>query len=532
MLNPVSAVHGVAVAPHALAAQSALAVLREGGNAIEAMVCAAATIAVVYPHMNSIGGDSFWLILPPGGDPVGIDACGPSGSLASLDFYRERGVSAIPMRGPLAANTVAGTVSGWIQALQLAKSHGARLPVRRLLGDAIGYAGEGIPVTRSQHVATSVKLAELKDQPGFARTYLVDGEAPRAGSVFRQPGLHRTFTRLADEGLDSFYRGSLAEDFARSLSAVGSPVTREDLARQQASIVRPLCLQHSLGRVYNIPPPTQGLVSLLILGMLDRVARDGALARPVDLVHLTAEATKLAFDVRDRHICDPRDLTVDPQTLLDAKHLDQLAARIDSAKAAPWGKARSQPGDTIWMGVTDRNGLAVSFIQSIYHEYGSGVVAGDTGVVWQNRGASFRLDPSHLLALRPGRKPFHTLNPAGARLDDGRTLVYGTMGGDGQPQTQAAVFTRYAMLGENAQRAVSLQRWLLGRTWGNATDSLKLERRFDPALVSELRARGHEVELLEDFDEAAGHAGIIVKHPQGTLEAAADPRSDGAAAGY
>jgi len=180
----------------------------------------------------------------------------------------------------------------------------------------------------------------------------------------------------------------------------------------------------------------------------------------------------------------------------------------------------------------DRNGLAVSFIQSIYHEYGSGVVLGDTGVVWQNRGASFRLDPDHLLALRPGRKPFHTLNPAAARLDDGRTLVYGTMGGDGQPQTQAAVFTRYATFGENAQRAVTAPRWLLGRTWGNASDTLKVERRYDPAVVSELRARGHEVELLGDFDEAVGHAGLIAAHPGGIFEAAADPRSDGLAAGF
>src|SRR5690242_7332434 len=163
MLNPISAVHGVAVAPHALAAQSALAILREGGNAIEAMVCAAATIATVYPHMNSIGGDSFWLILPSHGDPIGIEACGRAGSLATPEFYHERGLSSIPTRGPLAANTVAGTISGWIKALELAGKYGGRLPLSRLLEDAIGYAADGIPVTRSQHLATATKLAELKD---------------------------------------------------------------------------------------------------------------------------------------------------------------------------------------------------------------------------------------------------------------------------------------------------------------------------------------------------------------------------------
>ena len=531
MLNPVSAVHGVAVAPHALAAQSALAVLREGGNAIEAMVCAAATIAVVYPHMNSIGGDSFWLIVPSQGDPVGIEACGSAGSQATLDFYRARGVSSIPTRGPMAANTVAGTISGWIKALELAHEYGGSLPAARLLEDAIGYARDGIPVTRSQNVATTSKLAELKDQPGFARNYLIDGEAPRTGSRFRQPGLYRTFTRLAQEGLSSFYRGSLAREFARHLAALGSPVTLDDLAEQEAAVVQPLSLELSVGRVYNLPPPTQGLVSLLILAMLDRCGLDRTMAERADFVHLTVEATKQAFKLRDRYICDPRDLQIDAQALLQARHLTELAARIDRKSAAPW-KTATNPGDTIWMGVMDRNGLAVSFIQSIYHEYGSGVVLGDTGVVWQNRGASFRLDPDHLLALRPGRKPFHTLNPAAARLDDGRTLVYGTMGGDGQPQTQAAVFTRYATFGENAQRAVTAPRWLLGRTWGNASDTLKVERRYDPAVVSELRARGHEVELLGDFDEAVGHAGLIAAHPGGIFEAAADPRSDGLAAGF
>jgi gamma-glutamyltranspeptidase len=531
MLNPVCAVHGVAVAPHALAAQSALAVLREGGNAIEAMVCAAATIAVVYPHMNSIGGDSFWLVIPPDAEPIGIEACGRAGSLASIDFYREHGARSIPTRGPLAANTVAGTVSGWIQALALAQEQGGSQPVARLLEDAIGYARDGIPVTRSQHLATKAKLAELKDQPGFARCYLVDGEAPRAGTRFRQPNLYRTFTRLAEEGLSSFYRGSLARDFARHLAALGSPVTLEDLAQQEASAVQPLSLQHSVGKVYNLPPPTQGLVSLLILGMLDRCGVDRAMAERADFVHLVVEATKQVFTLRDRYICDPRDLRIDPQSLLHPHRLAELAAGIDRTNAAPWQTA-TKPGDTIWMGVTDRNGLAVSFIQSIYHEYGSGVVLGDTGVVWQNRGASFRLDPNHLLALRPGRKPFHTLNPAGARLKDGRTLVYGTMGGDGQPQTQAAVFTRYAVFGDNAQHAVTAPRWLLGRTWGNASDTLKLERRFDVALVDELRARRHEVELLEDFDEAVGHAGLIAAHPGGVFEAAADPRSDGLAAGF
>ncbi|MDO9217801.1 MAG: gamma-glutamyltransferase, partial [Lacisediminimonas sp.] len=183
--------------------------------------------------------------------------------------------------------------------------------------------------------------------------------------------------------------------------------------------------------------------------------------------------------------------------------------------------------DTIWMGAIDQDGMAVSFIQSIYHEFGSGVVLPRTGINWQNRGASFSLDEKALLALVPGKKPFHTLNPAAARLKDGRVMVYGTMGGDGQPQTQAAVFTRHVVFGQPLQTAVSAPRWLLGRTWGQSTDSLKLEQRFPSEVVDELRLRGHDVEMLGEYDETVGHAGALVRHPDGLLEGAADPRSDG-----
>ena len=176
--------------------------------------------------------------------------------------------------------------------------------------------------------------------------------------------------------------------------------------------------------------------------------------------------------------------------------------------------------------------MAVSFIQSIYHEFGSGVVLPDTGIVWQNRGAAFSLDPDHLLTLLPGKQPFHTLNPAAARLKDGRVMVYGSMGGDGQPQTQAAIFTRHVIQGMPLQQAVSAPRWLLGRTWGRASDSLKLEGRFHAETLAQLRALGHEVETLPDFSEAVGHAGAIVRHTNGMLEGAFDPRSNGSAAGF
>ncbi|HEY4318547.1 MAG TPA: gamma-glutamyltransferase family protein [Herbaspirillum sp.] len=531
MINTTRISRGVAVAPHHLASQAALAILRKGGNAIEAMIAAASTIAVVYPHMNSIGGDGFWLILKPDGETLAIDACGAAAGAADIDSYRAQGLAAIPTRGPLAANTVAGTVSGWELALQVSARLGGTQALPDLLADAIHYARNGFPVTDSQSAATQAKLDELRGVAGFSEVFLPAGKVPHAGSNFTNAALANTLQTLAEQGLDSFYRGDLAHRIAADLATVGSPLGLADLQRHRAESKRPLQLAHSLGTLFNTAPPTQGLVSLAILGLLDRTGLASLEADSADHVHLTVEATKLAFGLRDRYITDPAHMSVDPQSLLETGALDRLAQAIDPRHAAPWGAGRG-PGDTIWMGACDSSGLAVSFIQSIYHEFGSGVVLPETGINWQNRGASFSLDPAHLCALRPGKKPFHTLNPAAARLRDGRVMVYGNMGGDGQPQSQAAVFTRHAIFGQPLQQAIAAPRWLLGRTWGESTDSLKLESRFPQDTVQALRARGHQVDILGAYDATFGHAGAIVRHPDGMLEAASDPRSDGAAAGF
>jgi gamma-glutamyltranspeptidase len=531
MINTTRTARGIAVAPHHLASQAALAILRDGGNAIEAMVAAASTIAVVYPHMNSIGGDGFWLIVKPDGETLAIDACGAAANDLDIDRYLARGLTAIPTRGPLAANTVAGTVSGWELALQISSGLGGRQSLGALLADAIHYARHGFPVSDSQRETTLAKLEELQYISGFSNVFLPGGQVPQTGANFTNPALAATLQTLAEDGLDSFYRGPLAERIAADLAFAGSPVSLADLQMHRAELKRPLQLTHSLGTLFNTAPPTQGLVSLAILGLLDRAGLAAVTADSADHVHLVVEATKLAFGLRDRFITDPAHMRVDPQSLLAPAALDLLAQDIDPRQAAPWGAGRG-PGDTIWMGVCDGSGLAVSFIQSIYHEFGSGVVLPATGINWQNRGASFSLDPAHLCALLPGKKPFHTLNPAAARLHDGRVMVYGNMGGDGQPQSQAAVFTRHAVFGQPLQSAVTAPRWLLGRTWGQTSDTLKLESRFPAETVQALRQRGHEVEVLGAYDSAFGHAGAIVRHPDGTLEGASDPRSDGVAAGF
>jgi oxamate amidohydrolase len=533
MINPSRGTRGMAVAPHSLAAQSARDVLKEGGNAVEAMIAAAATIAVVYPHMNSIGGDSFWLISAPGQAPRGIDACGASGEHATREYYRERGiVDAIPFRGGVAANTVAGTLGGWQMAYEYSHaSLGGKFPLTRLLEDAIYYAEQGVPVTDSQFNNTRTKRLDLEQQPGFAATYLPGGSVPAAGSVFRQPRLGATLRALVNDGIDSFYRGKLAHAVADDLAKAGSLVTISDLQHHRATWREPLSLDHSAATLYNMPAPTQGVVSLLILGILDALHIERVDPNSADYVHLAVEAVKQAFRIRDRYITDPAYMTVDPAAFLEPARIQELAARIDRTKAAPWGSGVG-PGDTIWMGVIDGAGRAVSFIQSLYHEFGAGIVLGETGITWQNRGCSFSLKPGALNALAPRRKPFHTLNPALARFKDGRTMVYGNMGGDGQPQSQSAVFTRYALYGMSPQAAVTAPRWLLGRTWGQSTDALKLEARFSPALIDVLRQRGHDVEVLKEFDETMGHAGAIVRHANGTFEGGFDPRSDGAVAAF
>jgi gamma-glutamyltranspeptidase len=520
---------GVVAAPHSAAVADGRAILAEGGNAIEAMLAMAASIAAVYPHMNHIGGDGFWLIREPSGRVRAIMGAGRAGSKATIQFYRDAGFDEIPARGPLAALTVPGAVAAWMLAAEAAKAQGGKLPLDLLLAGAIKHAREGYVVTRSQAALTAEKLGELKDVPGFAAAFLVDGKPPEAGARLTQKKFADTLDHLANAGLDDFYRGDVGRELAADLERIGSPVTRGDFEQLRGSVVEPLSLRSSLGTLYNTPPPTQGLASLIILGLFERLRVSKV--ESFEHVHGLVEATKRAFRVRDRVVTDPDRVTADLDRFLSPAFLDAEAAKIDARKAAPWPAANGK-GDTVWMGAADASGLVVSYIQSIYWEFGSGCVLPATGVLMQNRGASFSLDANALNALAPGRRPFHTLNPALAALKDGRVIAYGTMGGDGQPQTQAAVFTRYAVFGQPLERAIDGPRWLLGRTWGSTHTNLRLEQRFDESLIDRLMDAGHDVEVLgEPYSDTMGHAGAVVLNPDGTLEGGHDPRADGGAAG-
>ena len=530
MLQTTRAYRGMVTAPHHLAARAGLRVLEDGGNAIEAMVAAAATITVVYPHMNAMGGDNFWLIHTPGREVTAIDACGGAAAKADIAFYKDQGLDAIPARGNLAALTVAGAVSGWQKALKFSnEAWGGKLPVARLLEDAIHYAETGVAITRTLAENTAAKLEEMDDAPGFNENFLIDGALPTEGMTHRQPRIAETMRRLANAGLDDFYRGNLARAIAADLERAGTPLCLADLERHQALSVTPLSLDVAGHKIFNLPPPTQGLASLLLLGVYDRLKVQEP--ETYEYVHGLVEAAKRAFRVRDKYVTDPDYMDVDPTDFLKSTVLDGMAGDIDPNRALEWPEAETG-GDTVWLGAVDNEGRAVSFIQSIYWEFGSGTVLDETGITWQNRGTSFSLDPTHHNCLQPHRRPFHTIQPALAHLSDGRVMPYGTMGGEGQPQTQAMVFSRHVMHGQELQEAVTAPRWLLGRTWGAETTSLRIENRFDPSVIAALKAAGHPIEDVGAFDEVMGHAGALVHHPGGLIEGAADPRGDGQAAGF
>jgi gamma-glutamyltranspeptidase/glutathione hydrolase len=388
---------------------------------------------------------------------------------------------------------------------------------------------QGYVVTCSQARLTAEKLAECRDVPGFAETFLLDGKPPPEGATLKQAALAASLDQLANAGLGDFYRGDVGREIAADLERIGSPVTRADLERYQARVADPLSIKLDIGTLYNTPPPTQGLASLIIMALFERLR----VTEPesFDHVHGLVEATKRAFLVRDRYVTDPDRLPHPPERYLDRTFLDAEAAKIDRRKAARW-PMRQGEGDTVWMGAADSSGLVVSFIQSLYWEFGSAVVLPRTGVLMQNRGASFSLERGALNALQPCRLPFHTLNPALAVLRDGRVMAYGTMGGDGQPQTQAALFTRHVVYRASLEEAVDRPRWLLGRTWGSPHTNLRLESRFGEGLIDRLLSAGHDVEVLPDaYSDTMGHAGAVLLHPDGTLEGAHDPRADGGAAG-
>lgn len=539
---PVIAERGMVSSPHYLASASGLDILRRGGSAVDAAIAINTTLCVVYPHMAGVGGDGFWLIAGPDTNGVqALHAAGPAAQAATRDYYRERGCSdGIPHRGPLAALTIPGVVDGW----RLAHERHGRLPWADLFADAINFAREGMAVTRS--LADWLKDDEslLQQYPETANIYLPDGKLLREGERLVQTDLAHTLEQIASLGARAgFYEGEVAKRICAAIGAAGSPLRAEDFASYEAKWVDPIATTYRGYEVVQHGPSTQGFAALQILNLLEGFDVASWGEGSAEYYHHIAEAVKVAFADRDEWLTDPAFVKIPLAQLLSKDYANERRKLIssDAALTAVEPGLRygtdfdhtAPDGDTVYFCVTDADGLVVSNIQSIYHDFGSTVVAGDTGVLMQNRGCFFSLDEQHPNRLEPGKHTFHTIIPAMLLKDGVPVMAYGTMGGEGQPQTQAAMLTRMIDFGFDVQQAIEAPRWLMGRTWGTASSNLWLESRISDETVRSLRLRGQPIGMTAQWESTMGHAQAIRIDPEtGFFEGGADPRGDGAAMGF
>jgi len=438
---------------------------------------------------------------------------------------------AMPIRGGGAAIMVPGVVSGWWEAHRMSRDGlGSPISWKQLLEAAVRHARDGFAVSPGQRRVTAgaAALFAAGAPPEVRRSFWPVYHPDRfADGRFVQSDLAVTLAAVADGGSEEFYRGDLACRIVAGAAAVGSPLALADLAEHRADWVEPLRVRYRDGEATSFPPPTQGFAALAILALLDGF--DVAGLDEADYVHVIVEATKLAFEDRDRYLADPTVVAVPVERCLDAARLARRRGRI-SHRAAMTAGGPQADGDTIAIVAGDADGNAVSLIQSTYHEFGAAVVAGDTGVLLQNRGAFFSLDPRHPNTLAPRKRTAHTLIPSIYMVGGRPRLVYGTMGGEGQPQTQAALVTRLVDRGLGPQAAVEAPRWLYGRTWGEPSKALRIEARFDDSVATSLGERGHDVRVVEAWSDLMGHAQCIALTGEALL-GGSDPRADGAALG-
>ena len=525
---------GLVTAPHALAAEAGAQALARGANAIEAAIVVSATLSVVYPHMTGLGGDAFWLVSDGRMSSVrGLLAAGPSGLAYDAKVFHAHGLRNIPFRGALSAMTVPGMLRGWEMAQTFSQTHwDGSLDWSALLAPAHDLAARGFPVSPNQDRTLRQYRHDLEADAEFCAQYLPQGRLPRAGEIFCQPALARTLTRLMDEGPASFYAGELAQEMIAGLRAKGSLLDLQDLEHFRAEWVEPLQLPFADGMLYNLPPPSQGIASLMIAGIMERLGLADVDPLGAELVHGAVEATRRVFPLRDQVVHDPRRAPASSwHELLQGNYLGLQAEEIRNGLIPLLPAWQPGLGDTTWFAVVDGQGRVASVIQSLYHEFGSGIVAGKSGVLWNNRGCAFTLDPDSPRALLPGMRPFNTLNPALYGRAGRVHMAYGSMGGDGQPQTQAALLFRHLHQGLTPLEAVDAPRWLLGRTWGNPVTALRLESRYNQGVRKRLEQWGHTLQFVPNYSDLMGHAGILRVLQDGSWIGAADPRSDGGVAG-
>jgi gamma-glutamyltranspeptidase/glutathione hydrolase len=513
--SPVFARRGLIATAHPLASAAGLRILQDGGNAIDAAVAAAAVLGVVEPYQTGLGGDAFALIYLARERRVrALNASGPAPQAATLESYRARGLTEIPRRSALAW-TVPGCVDGWAAMLE---AHGRRT-LAQVLAPAIEYAEQGFPVAPGDAVSWQASEAVLAQDAEAARTLLVDGRAPRAGDVVVQHDLARTLRLVAEGGRDAFYEGEVAKRLVAYARDAGGLLSRDDLAAYRAEWVEPIEAEYKGYRVLECPPNGQGLAALIAL----RALRDVDLAAdPRDsaaCLHRLIEAVKQGMVQAARHVADPRFADVPVATLLrDARPPSGYTASVPDAEA--WGRS-----DTVYLAVVDHDGNAVSFINSVYDDFGSGHVARGLGFVMQNRGAGFSLDPAHPNRLEPGKRPFHTIIPAMLLRGDALHTVLGVSGGFMQPQGHAQLVASLVDYGLDVQSAVDMPRF-----WWEEGRRVAVEEGVPQSTCATLASWGHDI--VRRGHRGMGGAQIIQALPKGVWVAGSEPRQDGCAIGH
>ena len=527
--------HGIVTSPHSIASAAGVDVLRAGGSAIDAAISTAAVLGVVYPHMTGVGGDAFWLIHDGGTGKVRyIDGGGRAAANATISRLSEMKCDHVPLKGIIPATlTTPGAVASW----SLAHDDYGRLPMTRILEHAIGYAREGYPVTQRLANATGLQNSELAKHPESAKVFLPNGKAPASGTIQVNKNLARTLEIYAQTGLSGFYEGEVAKEMALFSKQRGGIFTAEDLAAQKAKWGAPIVGNYRGVTIYNTPAPTQGFTVLEMLNLLEPLELHKMPMLSAERIHLLVQAKQIAFNDRDQLLADPDFVDVPVDKLISKSYANQRAQLMDPDQALPWDKVPSYgslSGDTVYIAAVDKFGNAVSFIQSLYGIFGSAVVAGETGVLLQNRGAYFNLDPAHPNRLEPGKVPLHTLITSVAMRDDQFWGVLGCMGADGQPQIQLQCYLAMLDYGLDIQEAVEMPRFISGRfAIGEARDTLHIEAGYPPQTFHGLEERGHVLDRWTNWNELAGHAhGIFVNQQTGIRMGGCDPRSDGAAIGY
>lgn len=515
---------GMVATPHYLASAAALDVLRDGGNAVDAALSAAATLGSVLPHMTGIGGDAFWLIYDAGAKTLaGINGSGTVSRNLGLEAYT--GQAEIPMRGPHAAITVPGAVDSW----RLAHGRFGRLPLARLLEPAIEYARTGSPASAGLSGWIAASAHPLSEDPGASSVFLEGGKPLAEAARLSQPSLARTLAALVQDGPRHFYEAT-ARSIAAYLAARGGVLDATDFAAYEARWVDPISTRYRDCTAYQLPPPSQGLAGLLILnalGELDVAALGNGSAAYFDAL---IRAIRWAFHHRDIWLTDPTFLDIPVQALLSQKagHPERALENVAS------GPPRRSGDDTVFVATADADGNAVGLVQSLYFDFGAAVLDPDSGVLLQNRGASFSLDPRHPNVLAPGKQSASTLM-AGMLFRDGLPyLVHGTQGGEGQAQTNASVVTRVVDFGCDAQQAVEAPRLLSGRSWGDAATQLLVETRGQDDLIADLARLGHQPQPMPWPHPRMGTAQAIRLKGAGREfhEGGADPRGEGLALGF